>query len=313
MDGSLNVLLGRGDGTFDNAELAGPRRRPTALALADFDGDGRQDLVVTHSVVVDKPILALGRGDGTFGAPSELSVPGESQTDVVVGYFDDDARPDIIVANQYTHDLTALLNRGAGGFTTLQMASKAQPQSLALGYLEPDSGIDLLVGVWSLGGVRVIPMRGSGLGWFSPFPEFDPEVFPGAIAVADLNRDDHPDIVVAGGIGVHVRRGQQAILEYEPGRTWTVDGSASGLVVADLDRDGNLDVAVACPDASAVEVLFGAGDATFSRRQRFPVGLTPLRLLARDLNGDGRVDLAVANRDSNSVSILLASARRACH
>lgn len=312
VEGSVNVLLGHGDGTFDNSEQSGPRRNPTALALGDFDGDGHEDMVVTHSTVVDRTTLALGRGDGSFAAASELLVTGESQTDVAIGDVNNDGRPDIVVTNQYTHDLTLLLNEGWGGFRSIAIASTAQPQRVVIGDLDHDGAPDLVVGVWSLSGTRVIPMRGSGLGGFAAFPALDPDVFPAGLGVADFDRDGHPDLVIAGTNAVQLLRGRPQILEYDAGVSWAIDGGTTGLAIADFDLDGSLDVAVTCLNSAQIEVLFGAQDATFPRRMRFDVETHPIALVAADFNGDGWPDLAVSNRGSNSVSVLLGSARRAC-
>src|SRR6185503_8766186 len=66
-DGTVSVLLGRGDGTFGTAKTFKVGNDPTAVIAGDFDGDGKLDLVVANSL--DGTLSYLqGRGNGTFVA-----------------------------------------------------------------------------------------------------------------------------------------------------------------------------------------------------------------------------------------------------
>src|SRR5205823_14177241 len=76
---------------------------PTSVAIADLNGDGRPDLVVTnggqYSVVRGHSVSVLfGNGDGTFGSRSDLDV-GELPQSVVVADLNGDGRPDLAVGN----------------------------------------------------------------------------------------------------------------------------------------------------------------------------------------------------------------------
>ena len=98
--GSVGVLLGNGDGTFQpvvSTSTPTPLGGIRSLALADFDGDGTLDLAVGAGNV-----LLRGNGDGTFRAPIVL---GASGPDIVVGDFNRDGRPDLAVGG-----VTVLLN-----------------------------------------------------------------------------------------------------------------------------------------------------------------------------------------------------------
>ena len=122
-DGSGNtlaVLLGNGDGTFGAPLIFGVGPGPVSSAVADFNGDGIQDLAVAnwdrnvgHTVSV-----LLGNGDGTFQAAQNF-LAGQGVASVAVGDFDGDGRPDLAAGN-YGGDTVSVLMNNAGpppGFT----------------------------------------------------------------------------------------------------------------------------------------------------------------------------------------------------
>jgi len=67
-----------------------------------------------------------------------------------------------------------------------------------------------------------------------------------------------------------------------------------GLVAADLNGDGKIDLAVASAGSDTVSVLLNEGNGTFPAQVDYPTGPVPVSIAAVDLNGDGKPDLAVA-------------------
>ncbi|MBA3912813.1 MAG: VCBS repeat-containing protein [Acidobacteriales bacterium] len=86
----------------------------------------------------------------------------------------------------------------------------------------------------------------------------------------------------------------------------TVDTDPNQVAVADFNRDGKLDLAVASGDSnSTVSVLLGNGDGTFQTQVRYPVGNFPYGVTAADVNLDGSPDLLVGNYEDGTMSVLL--------
>src|SRR3989442_1126557 len=73
--GTVSVLLGNGDGTFQPAQSFAAGSYARAVAVGDFNGDGRPDLVVANYYNNDVSVL-LGNGDGTFQAARTLAAGG---------------------------------------------------------------------------------------------------------------------------------------------------------------------------------------------------------------------------------------------
>src|SRR5439155_26896286 len=70
---TVSILLGRGDGTFGPAKVAGVVGLPTWLRVADFNRDGKADLAVGNATTAQVSVL-LGKGDDTFQANRTVAV-----------------------------------------------------------------------------------------------------------------------------------------------------------------------------------------------------------------------------------------------
>lgn len=106
--GSVTVLLGHGDGTFaPTAASPTTGANPNSVAVADFNGDGKADLVVANAGSNTISVL-LGNGDGTFAAPLSFGA-GTDPLFVAVGDFKGDSIPDLAIANNTTSSVTVLL------------------------------------------------------------------------------------------------------------------------------------------------------------------------------------------------------------
>jgi hypothetical protein len=106
--GSVTVLLGNGDGTFTpTTESPVTGAVPNSIAVGDFNGDGKVDLV-TGDAGSNTATVLLGNGDGTFASP--LNPPaGTNSLFVAVGDFNGDGLPDLAAANNTTNTVTILL------------------------------------------------------------------------------------------------------------------------------------------------------------------------------------------------------------
>jgi len=95
--GTVTVLLGNGDGTFGAPTNYLSSSSLAAGALADFNGDGKLDLMLASSTsTVPSTTILLGNGDGTFQAPFVLPILANGS--VAAGDFNNDGKLDLAVA-----------------------------------------------------------------------------------------------------------------------------------------------------------------------------------------------------------------------
>ena len=119
----VSVLLGYGNGSFQNQTTYSAGSGPRSVAVGDFNNDTRLDIVVAN--LDDDVSVLLGYGDGTFQNQTTYSA-GSGPYSVAVGDFNNDTRLDIVVANWRSNDVSVLLGHGDGTFqnqtTDIQLA-----------------------------------------------------------------------------------------------------------------------------------------------------------------------------------------------
>jgi len=148
-DNSVSVLLGDGAGGFTQAagQLPSTALYPAFLVVADFNGDGNQDLAIANSGATSVTVV-LGDGHGGFiPAPESPFAVGISPFSLAVGDFNGDGKPDLAVANSLSsNSVTVLLGDGNGGFTQSPQspfAVGASPYVVVVGDFNGDGRLDL--------------------------------------------------------------------------------------------------------------------------------------------------------------------------
>ena len=166
LSNSVSLLLGNGNGTFQAAQNFTSsfqfRPGPRSVAVGDFNGDGRLDLVVANGNINCVSML-LGNGNGTFQSPQDFA-SGVAPFSVVVGDFNSDGRADLAEANSNTSGgVGVLLGNGNGTFQAAQnFATGIQPISLAVGDFNGDGRPDLAVTNFVSRSVSVLLGNGNG-------------------------------------------------------------------------------------------------------------------------------------------------------
>ncbi len=300
--GNVAILRGRGNGAFAPPTLY-PADSPVGLKAADLNADGRID-VVTANVDHTTIGVLLGNGDGSF-QPQMSFRAGRRPFNLDVGDLNGDGRLDVAVSN-LTGGLaqgpfaSVLFGNGDGSFQApvLHYAGSGS-FSVAIGDLDRDGIGDLSVTTFYDSWVRVFLSSGGN----TTYPT---GASPTGHVQADVNRDGHPDLIVArisGSVSVLLNRGDGT---FNPKTDNAVFEDPRYVAVADVNQDGNPDVAALPFWGSAVSVLLGNGDGTFGLHTEYPVG-GGAKITAGDLNGDGYPDLETGGsaNTGNKVIVLM--------
>ncbi len=279
----LQVLLGNGNGTFAVVPTqATVGMRPTAVAVSDFNGDGKPDLAVLNAApapneqttpdIFNSVSVLLGNGDGTFtNAPGSPVSVGFDPIDVAVADFNGDGKLDLAVlgdgidlvtGNNVDATLTILLGNGDGTFTPapgspVDLGIKILPSALAVGDFNGDGKLDLAIANFATSTVTIL--LGNGDGTFTQAPG----------SPVTLTVTVEPEVMAAG----------------------------------DFTGNGKLDLAVGGSYGYSIDTLLGNGDGTFTEQTTccgiiedtgtMLTALSPFAMEIGDFYGDGHLDLAM--------------------
>jgi hypothetical protein len=264
--GSVWILLGNGDGTFQApvGYSTGFDTLPDSVRVGDFNGDGKLDLAVANYNCTGSPptcgqgsvSILLGNGDGTFQSPIESNTdtgPGS----VRVGDFNGDGKLDVVVVAG-TDTVSVLLGKGDRTFQPyVDYATGSGLAAVVVGDFNGDNKLDL----------------------------------------ATANTSNTVSILLGNGDGTF-----QAHVEYPAGAD---EGRVPvGLRVGDFNGDGKLDLVVGNSDtefpAGSVSILLGKGDGTFPTHVEYATAFGAVELGAESVTT--AISTAMGNWTSSSLT-----------
>ncbi|MGH9522672.1 MAG: FG-GAP-like repeat-containing protein [Terriglobales bacterium] len=323
---TVAVLLGNGDGTFSFEKQYVLPEPPAALAIDDFNRDGKLDVVAVMDTEyqpqgpgVEYIATLLGDGTGSFAAPLITKNPGiySSAESIVSGDVNHDGLPDVLITGPGNENAQIYLNAGDGTFTPGAIVIRNIDPFVvllagALADVNGDGCLDALAA--DVTGYVQISL-GDCSGDFAA-----PSMVPmgdsiSSIAVADMNGDGHLDLVSTsipalldqslggpvGGNSVAVSFGDGKG-NFTPGRVYVTTGMSYSVAIADFNGDGHPDAISASPDTGTVSVLINDGSGGFGFPQGEWVGARPGGIndvesspSFVDLNGDGKPDMVLVD------------------
>jgi hypothetical protein len=239
---------------------------PNAVAVGDFDRDGKMDVAVANS----GGTVAIRLGSGMPGPNSPITTSASNPIDIAAGDLDRDGILDLVVAfggSQEAEVLRGLGGVNAGGFTaTGTFGLSTTPSRIYLADFNRDADLDLVVLAELASPPRVLIRAGAtGI------------AFGGALT--DLNLTQSPFSFA----------GEQP----------------SGAAVLDFNRDGNLDLAVSMRNQNKTWVLLGSPGGSLSPGPFQAVGTGPRDVAAGDVNRDGWPDLVTADSGAPGTASVL--------
>lgn len=214
-DDTISLLYTKKNGIFKHGPTLNTPARPTFLAAADLNRDGRTDLISLNSAATTKPISTwLQRSGGGFGSRRDYSAYGTEWRGLAVGDLNGDKRPDVAVLS-YLDDVSVRLTKRNGTLgrrTVVRNPGGGGWFDLAMADFNRDGKGDLVAG--DMGSNALHVRLGKGNGRFKGDHEIPlAGAEPGALVTGDFNRDRKADIGIAS---------------YSPARVVTLPGKGNG-------------------------------------------------------------------------------------
>jgi len=260
----VDVLLGRGDGTFEPATYYPSPQIAYQVLPGDFNNDHILDLVL---LLPDSLCVLLGNGDGTFQPCIESPLPAEDNA-IAVGDFNNDGKLDLAANLESGPQSSAqiMLGNGDGTFTYFASYPVPDPVSIVAARLTGSKNDDLVIangGANTANGVSVL--LGNGDGTFQPAVNYAASN-PTYAAVADFNGDGIPDIVAVeflmpAGASVFLGNGDGT---FQPGVFYPAGDQSRFVGIGDFNGDHKVDLAIPSYRSDNVPVLLNTGVVSFS-------------------------------------------------
>ena len=230
------------------------------IAVADFDGDGKPDFATSSK---DYNIVSVHRNTSFGGilsfAPFIDLTTANTPRQVAIGYINEDNKPDIVVADQYSQAFSVFINTSTPGNISFNSkidfptTAVSNPEGIAVGDFDGDGKQDVAVSNNNYNDTGTVSVfRNQSVGSTINFEtkvdlKTDFGDYPFAISIADMDGNGRPDIVIANqfneSISIFRNASAPGTLSFTKQVKIPLTEFASwGMTVGDIDLDGKPDI-----------------------------------------------------------------------
>jgi Bacterial Ig-like domain (group 3)/FG-GAP-like repeat len=293
---ALAVFLGNGDGTFGSPIIsAGPTNNAlfpglnARMGIADFDGDGAVDIVISD--VADDTISFLSGDNAGHFTLKQTFFDGNNPQNITVADLNGDGHPDFIAQGGLAQTISVYIGNGNGTFQpVVSYTGPNHAGAFVLSDIDHDGHPDLVISGF-FNTISVLP--GHGDGTFSNTPIGGTQYAGGVgavVAVSDFDGDGTLDIATVSSNGMEIFRGLGSLTYAEP-KEYAASSFSTNPAIGDLNGDGHLDFALAT--SAGVAILFGQAGGTLHSADMYDVEHETVSATVGDFNGDHIPDIAV--------------------
>ncbi|MBP9095459.1 MAG: T9SS type A sorting domain-containing protein [Ignavibacteria bacterium] len=296
-----------------------------AIATGDINGDGKQDMVCANfsdaSISVFFNTTTIGSNTPSFAPKTDFSIAGNAMY-LTLADINGDGKPDIIIANSTTSNVSVMINRTVTGsmtpdFTTIvDFTTGGKPVSVLVKDFNMDGKPDIAAGDQDSAVCIFInnTITGDTTAAFSTNYDFDGGLAVFFAASADFNGDGKPDIVSVDGndtacVFINTTAPGASVPSFTTRTDFQTLDQSDGVSTGDLNLDGKSDFAVANYDTMSVflnTTTLGSSTPSFSSRFDFPVEEgSPAAIVIADMNCDGKPDVITSNIQNNTLSVFI--------
>jgi len=255
----MSVYLGQGNGSFNAAVTYATDPYPSAVALGDFNGDGKLDAAVGHGGAGNVRVYP-NQGRGTFGTPVVFQVG--PAWDLATADMNTDGKLDLILGQ--TSSPTVILGKGDGTFNPpIYKPIGYAVQSVGIADYNRDGKLDVVSACSAAS--RADILFGNGDGSLSAPQQLTTPMSTFAARAGDMNQDGKQDVVLtSAGTALTILHGR-GDGTFDPYQQITLFG-AEALIVADLNHDLRPDIASFEYNSNRLAVLLGMIPTTVTKK-----------------------------------------------
>ena len=289
---------------------------PVKIGHVDFNGDGKQDLLVSNGSDLNAihvyPNTSTG-GNLSFG--TSILLTGQlGPFKAAFGDFDSDGKPDIAFISAYSSSVLIYQNTSTGGAISfgprLTFPGTQFTGSIVTTDIDQDGKTDIVI---NSNTNYLLALRNTSSAATISFEsvQIPTELSATDIAAGDIDNDGKPDLVTTSLYNNRVfilkNYSVPGFVIYEAKRDYSAAGGPGNLTLMDVTGDSKNDILISCGNENGILVYSNKSTpnaVAFALPVQVPVSSPGGYITACDMDMDGKPEIIRANPQSNSVSIL---------